>query len=69
MFFLLFLSLHPGKINYVKTIIKKISCKIGEITLFLFFGYFGMRHVGAYWPTVNQKGKTCFYLYKIKPNR
>jgi len=59
-------SQHPRKIYSVKNNLK-IACKIGEITLFLFFGYVScVTCMRPYWPTVNEKGKNIFLkFYKI----
>ena len=54
--------LHAGKIYSVKKIIKKCNLvKSEKLHFFYFFGYFGcVTFTGPYWPTVDQKAKTCF---------
>ena len=46
----------------VRSILKIIKKSLVKSHLVYFFGYFRMWHITRlYWPTVNQKGKTCFY--------
>ena len=54
-------TLHPGKIYSVKIIEKSLE-KSEKLRFFYFcFRYFEcVTFTHPYWPTVNQKGKTCF---------